>query len=134
MSQNRFTADSSGNPGLLDAEIISQLVFLSEDDPSFIPELIVILTRELKSFQTKSLLYIENQSFDEFERMAHKLCGACSNLGAASLEHQLRFLQEQIKTLGPMEMKIELEKTVQLADASLNELNKLFPTPKTEQT
>jgi HPt (histidine-containing phosphotransfer) domain-containing protein len=118
---------SKANPTpLLDHEIISQLIFLAEDDPKFIPELLTVLKTELNLFQQQALALIDRGEHAPLERLIHKLSGASANLGAHALQLQLRNLQASFSALEPVQLKIELEQIRLLADQSLVELERLF--------
>ena len=120
-----YMSDSNPTP-LLDHEIISQLIFLAEDDPKFIPELLAVLKTELNLFQQQAYGLVERGEHPPLERMIHKLSGASANLGAHALQLRLRNLLASFSALGPVQLKIELEQIRLLADQSLVELEKLF--------
>lgn len=118
-----------GSNQLLDGEIIGQLVFLSEDDPAFIPDLLSVLEKEMSMFQGSAGRLFDEGHHAELERMLHKLSGAAANLGANELQLRMRRLQTEFKGMSQVEFKIEVEGLRLLAEASLAELRVIFPKP-----
>jgi len=118
-----------GSNQLLDGEIIGQLVFLSEDDPAFIPDLLSVLEKEMSIFQVSAGRLIDEGNHAELERLLHKLSGAAANLGANELQLRMRRLQTERGGMSQVEFKIEVEGLRLLAEASLAELRVIFPKP-----
>jgi HPt (histidine-containing phosphotransfer) domain-containing protein len=112
---------------ILNPEVIEQLQFLTEDDPGFVPSLILVLERDTK----EAIQVIQNglaqQDFEAIRKIAHKSVGASGNLGAMRQQLLMREIEQAATAKDAELITAKLKEVIDNFPGTLTALAEIFP-------
>jgi|GEM_PF-4335461 len=111
---------------LLNNEIIEQLQFLAEDDPSFVRQLIETMDKEMSYFIEHIEQWLHQSDYSTIAKVAHKMIGATSNLGAAKLAQTLQAIEYAAKSSDGNVIKQKLPVLAPMLAESMKQLKEIF--------
>lgn len=115
---------------LLNSEIIEQLQFLAEDDANFVCQLIETMDKEMSYFMEHIEQWLHQSDYSTISKVAHKMTGATSNLGAAKLAKITQSIEYAAKSSDGNLIKEHLVQLSPVLSESMTQLKEIFSAPE----